>query len=273
MSDFSRNQFFMACEKGDIKKAIQMFDVIPRYEQHECSSGGLMRAASKGHSDIVDLLIALDADLETIDQNGNTALFLACFNNHHSAVELLIENGADINHKNNKGNTLLIDQASIDNADNVLFLIKKNADVNIQNNYGVTALIMAAKYGYDRIIELLIDNGADISIKNTNDESALSIAQSTNNVSSSILICPDLLNAKNNFGDTPLITACREKYEYLVLFLMKKSADVDIINNLGMTVVDILIRLDDLPPGIQTLKEKLLLEKEIGNEMDNWMGL
>lgn len=102
-----------------------------------------------------------------IDRNKHhTPLFLASKFGRHSVVELLIFHGADINTVDNEGNTPLILAAGWSNHIGIVnLLINAKVDVNKQNNEGDTALIMAALFGNLNILKLLIESNADISVK------------------------------------------------------------------------------------------------------------
>jgi len=54
----------------------------------------LMEAASAGHVDIVFLLIAHGADINT--QSNNTSLMYGCINGHEEVVRILLAWGADV---------------------------------------------------------------------------------------------------------------------------------------------------------------------------------
>jgi ankyrin repeat protein len=54
-------------------------------------------AASQGHSTIVALLLAMNIDVNMLDQHHGTALHAACTARHAITVELLILKGADVN--------------------------------------------------------------------------------------------------------------------------------------------------------------------------------
>lgn len=47
-------------------------------------------ACEKGCSDMVDLLLGYNVDVNQVDARGNTALWQACRNGHHEIVETLI---------------------------------------------------------------------------------------------------------------------------------------------------------------------------------------
>ncbi|MCB1111645.1 MAG: ankyrin repeat domain-containing protein [Chlamydiales bacterium] len=67
----------------------------------------IYRATIDGQTDLVRVLLEANADVEVEDNNGKTALFVACQRNEVDIVDLLLEHKADINHRDSEGNTPL----------------------------------------------------------------------------------------------------------------------------------------------------------------------
>lgn len=55
-----------------------------------------MLASERGHPDIVDALLSAGADVCGVDENGNSALHLACFYGNQNVVELLLAVDVDL---------------------------------------------------------------------------------------------------------------------------------------------------------------------------------
>jgi hypothetical protein len=66
-----------------------------------------MFAAANGHTNIVSVLIAARANLNTANQDGYTALMLAAARGHITTVSALIAAGANLNTVNQGGDTAL----------------------------------------------------------------------------------------------------------------------------------------------------------------------
>ena len=77
----------------------------------------LHAAASKGHKDIVELIIAKAADVNAINIFGETPLHRASLSGYEEVIELLITNGADVNVQDKQGSTSL-DWAAVSTAEN-----------------------------------------------------------------------------------------------------------------------------------------------------------
>ena len=86
----------------------------------------LHRAASEGHKEIVELLIAKGADVYAkANQFGGTPLHFAANNGHNEIVKILIAKGAEVNAKNDLSFTPL-DTAIIGNHPETTNLLRKH---------------------------------------------------------------------------------------------------------------------------------------------------
>jgi len=126
----------------------------------------LINAAYDGNLDKVKDALNAGAEVN-VPNNGRskyTALSFAIMKGHIKIVELLIDNGANVNTVDNKGNTVL--HLASTNGQIVQLLIDKGADVNAKNNNGETALLRAFKKRHietmEETMELLIRNKATI---------------------------------------------------------------------------------------------------------------
>jgi ankyrin repeat protein len=77
----------------------------------------LIYAASRGHNDVVVLLLSLDCDIDATSENGTTALMLAADGGHMSTVKLLLEHKADFDLANEAGLTAISWAAKHKNTD------------------------------------------------------------------------------------------------------------------------------------------------------------
>ena len=91
-------------------------------------------------------------------------------------IDLLLFFGLNINSQDDDGNTALI-VGSQDREDIVKFLLSKNANVDIKNNNGDTALIVACRWGHEEAVQMLLEKNADVAILNNDGDNALEIAK------------------------------------------------------------------------------------------------
>ena len=82
------------------------------------------------------------------------------YGGHDKCLGLLLKDGADVNMLDERGNTCLLHAAHVGHKKCVKFLIDRSANVNIANFRGETALMKAAKKGHDECAKLLTEAGA-----------------------------------------------------------------------------------------------------------------
>ena len=116
----------------------------------------LMYAASKGHSLIVEFLIASGAKVDAADSFlGTTSLMWASWYGHASTVELLIKKGANVNIQDNWNQTALHRAVYRNQLQIVQVLMKNGADKNVKDDKGLTPLDKAITEGKTSIAEYL----------------------------------------------------------------------------------------------------------------------
>lgn len=144
-----------------------------------------MRAAFRGHVEIMRLLIAKGANVNA--ETGKSpehlsVLDFAADGGQVEAAALLIEKGADIRHLGDENKTPLhhaVNWGGGTKGSKELaeLLIKKGADINAKGwEEEYTPLMIAALNGNREIVEMLIANGADIDAKSKSGSTALQIA-------------------------------------------------------------------------------------------------
>lgn len=89
------------------------------------------------------------------DQDGNSALLVACANGNGYLVGPYLKMGANINLKNNNGETALMHALSTESQNLVKFLIDNNADINAVNNDGISVWEMAEELNNKAILDTL----------------------------------------------------------------------------------------------------------------------
>ncbi len=144
-------------------------------------------AASRGDKDALLSLIEQEQDIDTVDDDGNTPLGLACLAGHEEIAEILIKEGANIHHKNERGNNILmaafhgkseklarrlldlgadyrdsdvITGAAMSGMSSLLeFFIKEGVPLPLEDGVSV-ALALAAQEGHTDCVKILLEAGA-----------------------------------------------------------------------------------------------------------------
>lgn len=93
-------------------------------------------------------------------------IFEAIHNIDIVSLNIHLAEGADVDSVDENGNTPLMLAAKIGNPRMIKIILAHNPDINKQNHQGYTALMIAAEQGQFHITEQLIRNGADKSLTN-----------------------------------------------------------------------------------------------------------
>jgi len=180
----------------------------------------LIAAALNGRKSLPSLIRA-GADLNSIDQMGETALMKAAMVGELESLQALIEAGADVSLADPRKNTALIFAAGMRRSQMESFhvdetsvtsiveqLLAAGADVNAGNDYGITPLIASAQERHADVATLLINAGADVNAKTTPDEF------------------------------TPLMEAAKAGYADIVTLLLEAGADPALTDRVGRNAAE-----------------------------------
>ncbi|AGF85697.1 repeat protein [Moumouvirus goulette] len=132
---------------------------------------------------VIKLLLKNGANINAVDEYGNSALILACYQNDIELAELLINSGINVNIASFCGTTALIIATYKSGHDNnfnlIKLLLERGANINAINIYGRSALISACIYSNKcdnlKTIKLLLEYWPDINLTNNNSQNALMI--------------------------------------------------------------------------------------------------
>ncbi len=107
------------------------------------------------------LLLKSGADADVTNRYGVSPLSLACVNGNNELVELLLASGADPNTSQRGGETVLMTAARTGKVGPMKALLARGAKVDARERRGQTALMWAAAEGHAAVVELLLKSGAD----------------------------------------------------------------------------------------------------------------
>jgi hypothetical protein len=150
-----------AAKAGNIEAVKQHLAAGSNIELRCTACGGavLGHAASGGHKEIVELLIAESADVNAKSDDGRTPLHFAATSGHKEIVDLLISKGANVNEEDVYGNTPLHYAAVGGSKEIIELLIAEGADVNANGFDGVTPLDVAELGKHPETTNLLRKHG------------------------------------------------------------------------------------------------------------------
>ncbi len=125
-------------------------------------SDSLWTAAATGDVAQAETLLRAGADPVAIDpKSGVTPLSTAASKGHREVVELMVASGLDVNFRNRDGNTPLHFAAFFGRADTVSLLLKNGADVEARNRLGEMPADML-RSGWTRILMAAAMGGFEV---------------------------------------------------------------------------------------------------------------
>eukprot|EP01022_Parablepharisma_sp_SALTPOND_P019717 TRINITY_DN340_c1_g1_i3.p1 TRINITY_DN340_c1_g1~~TRINITY_DN340_c1_g1_i3.p1 ORF type:complete len:1142 (+),score=140.74 TRINITY_DN340_c1_g1_i3:6355-9780(+) len=163
--------------KADLEAQKSSFDLVNTASQQKETPAHF--AASRGHSEILELLIDSKANLEAVNSKGWTPLIAACVYGHLPCVKVIIEKGkANPLYRNKQGKHGLIYATMNGHIHIVSYLLRLGVHPDLQSSFLAiitfirpdtsynTPLHYAAGYGWPDIVEYLIKAGADPNVIN-----------------------------------------------------------------------------------------------------------
>jgi uncharacterized protein len=171
---------FFAAVKQDDARTIQAliargFDVNTRNENGQ---GALYLAFKEESYKAVDALLAAPKlDVELRSPQDESPLMMAALKGRLQTAKTLIAKGADVN---KPGWAPLHYAATGGHVALMKLLLEEHAFIDAQSPNKSTPLMMAAFYGSEEAVKLLLEEGADVMMKNDQGMSAVDFAQRAN---------------------------------------------------------------------------------------------
>ncbi|XP_044739630.1 serine/threonine-protein phosphatase 6 regulatory ankyrin repeat subunit C-like [Chrysoperla carnea] len=172
-------------------------------------------AVKRGCTEIVELLLQHNADVNATDENGYTALLSTLSDFYQDFCKLRPDRDSYVNNIKRKITKLLLNHG---------------ANVDAETRGGWTALHFAVYNGYSQVVEVLLEYNANVNVREKkNLETPLHMSARRKNVE----ICEMLLNkgddvdAGERNGLTALHIATLEGSNEIVKLLLERGAEVD----------------------------------------------
>lgn len=246
----------------------------------QSGSTALMYAALVGATDIAKKLIEAGADVNAIDNNGQTPLLkVANMRKVNPAIlSVLLDHGADINAQDRRGFTFLHYIAShvVENGKEAATIaIARGANVQAKikaekfsdSMEGYTPLQLIALTGQAEIGALLIANNANVNELTKDQLTPMDIAIIHNNVATARLLLEHGADIKTNSGrdaGSPLHHAVQAGNLEITSMLIAKGADLNAPDASGMSPLHLAVK-----NGHQELTQLLLVHGADVNAVDN----
>jgi ankyrin repeat protein len=170
-------------------------------------------AASRGHAEILSLLIAAGFDINRPTGDGETPLMIACENGHVEAVTILLAAGAYLESPGGSASAPLCRASWSGVAELTRLLLAAGAEIEAAGENGPTALWMASVRGHEEIVATLIAAGANVNWVATEDDMSVVAVASQAGHSAIVRLLVDAgadLNWSSDDGLTALDLASRE---------------------------------------------------------------
>ncbi|XP_062592261.1 putative ankyrin repeat protein RF_0381 [Saccostrea cucullata] len=182
------------------------------------------------------------------DNKGYTALHFACVNGDKKLISFLITNGVEINAKTNEGESVLHVACRNGKYDACEFIVINYPKlIDVKDNDGYTALHSACVNGDRKLISFLIQKGLNIGALTNDGESVLHIACRKGKYDACEFLATgfsQLMDIKDNKGNTTLHFACINGNRRLISFLIEKGFAIDSLTNDGENIFHVACRKD-----------------------------
>ncbi|XP_046346164.2 ankyrin repeat domain-containing protein 50-like [Haliotis rufescens] len=177
------NVLHVACFKGhvDVVKYLLSQDTVDVNSRGWKKRTPMMRAAEKGHKEIVELLVNKGADLSlAYNTAGSNVLHLACFNGHVDVVKyLLSQDTLNVNSRGLMKRTPMMRAAEKGHKEVVELLVSKGADASLVDKSGNNILHLACQRGQMEVVKYIVSKViVDVNAKNKKRKTAANIASS-----------------------------------------------------------------------------------------------
>lgn len=141
----------------------------------------LVMACTQDRDDLAADLIRYGAKVNAPEDDGSTPIFVAAGMGSESLTRLLLGAGADLNAVNDIGQTPLMVGAKSGNPTVVAMLLNANANPRTRDRHGLNALHWTLTGGdFDEVIRLLLTAGTNPADRTTDGQSPLNYAVSLN---------------------------------------------------------------------------------------------
>jgi len=184
----------------------------------------LMITVKNGITEILDMLIQYQVNINQKNFDGNTALHIGVEYFNLGIISILLNNGSYIDHKNNEGFTPLMISILFNQSLLSSFLINSGANLECFDNNRHNALYFAIKYNNFEILNYLIHKGCNLDIRFENNNTPLMIAvYFTSNECIELLLQHNFssLSKQNNDGHSALYIAMINYYDDIVAIFKK----------------------------------------------------
>ncbi|XP_071086040.1 serine/threonine-protein phosphatase 6 regulatory ankyrin repeat subunit C-like [Haliotis cracherodii] len=201
-------------------------------------------ASLVGDVDIIKQILSDNSeDVNSRGEDGRTPVMCAASKGHGHVVNLLVDKGADLSLVDNKGENILHVACLGGYMDVVKYLLLQNiVDIKSRGCYGRTPLMKTAEKGHREVLDFLVIKGGNLSSVDDEGNNILHVAcigghvEMVKHVLSLGIVG---INSRGQYGRTPAMMAACCRHKDVVEFLMKRRADVSLVDDDGNTILHV----------------------------------
>lgn len=228
--------FFLTCSGGFEEVARLLRSTEPSIDVNARATKSNRRpihqAAQGNHLSTVKFLIEAGAIIEQGEDDGASALWLACQDGHVEVADLLINHGADVNKPTSNSRRRPIHQAAQNGHLKVIELLRdRGADLDAGESDGATPLWIASQQGFIDIVNILLAQQANPNTRVIR-SSRSPLHQAAQNghvdVAAALLASGANVNAVEEDGWPPLMLAAQQGSEDMANLLVANGADINL---------------------------------------------
>ncbi|XP_067653298.1 putative ankyrin repeat protein RF_0381 [Haliotis asinina] len=210
---YGLNILHSACQGGDVEMVNYVLsnEKVDVNGKVECGGTPVMLAARTGHLKVVQMLVSKDADLSLVNKRGENILHASC-------------RGGDV--------------------EVVKYIISQNIiNINSEDLSRRTPVMVAETRGHKHLVELLLAEGADMSLvnkrRNKSKKILLAACRKGNVEAVRHVLEQDNadINSRGVLRMTPAITAAKKGRKDVVEFLMRKGANMSLVDQRGWNIL------------------------------------
>ena len=197
----------------------------------------LHEAVTAGHNEAVELLLQLETvNIDHTNEEGKTALMLACERGHEDIVHSLLSAGANVNLQDNNGWTALMRASKHNHISIINVLLQANANPHLKTTRGSNALMIASGNGNYEVVELLISIGVDYKYQREDGWNAFMVACQNGHTQIVELLLKEKVDPNvqlQHHGWNAFMLACLNGHTQIVELLLKEQVDPNVQNEYG----------------------------------------
>jgi len=251
-----------AAKEGDVEEVKRLIAEGANVNATEGKSAWtpLLSAATEGHAEVVRVLLANGAKVNMGDSYGYTPLYYAIWSNDEETVRTLVSGGADVKkHPPDERDyyTPLVYAIWEDHTGIVKTLLDAGADLHAKDEDGFTPLYWAAVSSGKDVFDLILAKG------DYEDTIYLAACRGQLERVKTLIEAGTDVNAKDEFGCTPLQWAVLADSPAVAEFLVAKGADVNVQDKNGFAPISV-------APGQNTIQ--LLISQGADVNVKNTMN-